>query len=255
MRMMLILITMVVMVVTFWAWSPCTRWCTGWGKGRWHSRQGSGHMASWWNETQIDTNKFQNFSLSPYPREDLICFTHFETEKTAFWSPNGTGVSLVNTISLKAFMKRKEFSYKVHEDSVPSYSNLVLTQKPYLVDFSHTKYLRSWDDRVKWPRVLRSVKELPNVGGEAALRQELGRRLWCWLVVMVMVWCQRWGCWWWWDKPRWWGAPPGCQLWRWWQSQWARRESQTGNLKRRVDLETEVRDDKDFSWSRAVAIG
>ena len=69
--------------------------------------------------------------------------THFETEKTAFWSPNGTGVSLVNTISLKAFVKRKEFSYKVHEDSVPSYSNLVLTQKPYLVDFSHTKYLRS----------------------------------------------------------------------------------------------------------------
>ena len=112
------------MMVTFWAWSPCTRWCTGWGKGRWHSRQGSGHMASWWNETQIDTNKFQNFSLSPYPREDLICFTHFETEKTAFWSPNGTGVSLVNTISLKAFMKRKE----LHEDSVPSYSNLVLTR-------------------------------------------------------------------------------------------------------------------------------
>ena len=36
--------------------------------------------------------------------------THFETEKTAFWSPNGTGVSLVNTISLKAFMKRKEFN-------------------------------------------------------------------------------------------------------------------------------------------------
>ena len=115
---------MMMMMVTFWAWSPCTRLCTGWGKGRWHSRQGSGHMASWWNETQIDTNKFQNFSLSPYPREDLICFTHFETEKTAFWSPNGTGVSLVNTISLKAFMKRKE----LHEDSVPSYSNLVLTR-------------------------------------------------------------------------------------------------------------------------------
>ena len=68
--------------------------------------------------------------------------THFETEKTAFWSPNGTGVSLVNTISLKAFMKRKELSNKVHEDSVPSYSNL-LTQRPDLVDFSHTNYLRS----------------------------------------------------------------------------------------------------------------
>ena len=32
---------------------------------------------------------------------------HFETENTAFWRPNGTGVSLVSTISLKAWVKYK----------------------------------------------------------------------------------------------------------------------------------------------------
>ena len=57
--------------------------------------------------------------------------THFETEKTAFWSPNGTGVSLVNTISLKAFMKRKELSYLVHENSeklfIPSVDSKALS--------------------------------------------------------------------------------------------------------------------------------
>ena len=32
---------------------------------------------------------------------------YFETENTAFWRPNGTGVSRVNTINLKAWVKIK----------------------------------------------------------------------------------------------------------------------------------------------------
>ena len=44
------------------------------------------------NGDQFDDDQFNNDG-------------HFETEKTAFWRPNGTGVSLVNTISLKAWAK------------------------------------------------------------------------------------------------------------------------------------------------------
>ena len=167
--------------------------------------------------------------------------THFETEKTAFWSPNGTGVSLVNTISLKAFMKRKELSYLVHENSeklfIPSVDSkaLLCRLQPHKLP-----------EVLRWPRKVTSSTQKCEGASERKRRGSAESRI---RVTAMMLTCgdgggggvkDQWGCWWWWDKPRWWGAPPGCQLWRWSQSQWARRENRTGNLKRKVDLETEV---------------
>ena len=67
------------------------------------------------NGDQFDDDQFNNDG-------------HFETEKTAFWRPNGTGVSLVNTISLKAWVKMQ--TLKIIAKKSNNNSNTALYERP-----------------------------------------------------------------------------------------------------------------------------